>query len=139
VDGCDRSTVARVRVKRPKSSCQAAAGDATGKTPLSWTSELAVPGGRGQVVANGVDAAFPGPGRSDILLASRAGGNRVEATLVDGNGQGGRWRFTAATGAVVPGSLRVLAGEPLVLGADTVAFRLTGRPGERIVFTFDVE
>jgi hypothetical protein len=73
------------------------------------------------------------------VRASRPGRNRAEAPLVDSGGQAGTWRFTLAAGAVAPGSLRVLAGEAAALGADTVAFRLRGRPGERVVFTFDVE
>lgn len=139
VDGCARSRVERIRVKRPRSTCATATGDASGSGLLVWTSELAVPGGRGQVVANDAEVAFPGAGRSDLALTSRPGRNRVEATLVDGSGQAGTWRFTLAAGPVAPGSLHVLAGEPAVLGADTVAFRLRGRPGERIVFTFEVE
>jgi hypothetical protein len=39
---------------------------------------------------------------------------------------------------VVPGSLRVVAGEVVQAAPAAVAFRLRGRPGERVVFTFDV-
>ncbi len=53
---------------------------------------------------------------------------------------GGTWRF--ALGAI-PGlradSLRVVAGDVLQAAADAVVFRLQGRPGERVVFSFEVE
>jgi hypothetical protein len=49
------------------------------------------------------------------------------------------WRFTLAGGSIRAGSLRVLAGEALVVGPETVAFRLQGRSGERVVFVFDAE
>jgi hypothetical protein len=141
VDGCDRESVAQVRVKRRTDSCAAAASTTasagTGAI-LVWTSELALPGGRGQVIANGADVVFPGPGRSDMVLPARPGRNRVEAVLVEG-GRPGTWRFTLASGAIRPGGLRVVAGEAVAVGPETVHFRLQGRPGERAVFSFDAE
>jgi hypothetical protein len=157
VDGCGRTSVDQVRVKRTKESCDMTASTVTaasraepapgrepgegasGSVPLVWTSELSVPGAQGQVVANGTDLAFPGPGRSQIVLPVHPGRNRVEATLVDATGREGTWRFAPAAGTVSSGSLRILAGEVAALGADAVAFRLRGRPGERVVFTFDAE
>ena len=35
-----------------------------------------------------------------------------------------------------PETLRVVAGEVVQLAADSVTFRLQGRPGERVVFAF---
>jgi hypothetical protein len=157
VDGCGRTSVDEIRVKRTKESCGTTASAVTaagraqlapgrepgevppGSVPLVWTSELSVPGGQGQVVANGTDLAFPGPGRSEVVLAAHPGRNRIEATLVDARGQEGTWRFAPAAGTVASGGLRVLAGEVAALGADAVAFRLHGRPGERVVFTFELE
>ena len=57
--------------------------------PLSPTivSELGVPGGAGQVVANG-EAAFPRAGRSPLSVRLEARGNRVEATLVEARSAG---------------------------------------------------
>jgi hypothetical protein len=137
VDGCGRSTVEHVRVKRGGDSCVAASSAASlAGLSLVWASELALPGGRGQVVANGADVVFPGPGRSDLVLPARLGGNRIEAVLVEG-GRPGTWRFTLAAGAIRPGSLRVVAGEAAAVGPETVVFRLQGRAGERAVFTFD--
>jgi hypothetical protein len=139
VDGCDRSTRERVMVSRRGSNCQAAPGAVApgGEPPgLVWTSELAVAGGRGQVIANGADVVFPGTGRSDMSLLARAGRNSIEAVLVDGDGPG-TWRFTLASGSIRPGSLRVIAGEAVAVGPETLAFRLRGRPGERAAFAFE--
>jgi hypothetical protein len=147
VDGCDRTAGARVMVRRRSANCQPSAALAPGGDPsvppsggdgpaLVWTSELAVAGGRGQVITNGGDVLFPGPGRSELTLPVRAGRNSLEAVLVEGEGPG-TWRFTLASGAIRPGSLRVVAGEAVAAGPETVAFRLHGRPGERAVFAFE--
>jgi len=101
-------------------------------------SELSVAGGAGQVVVN-EEAAFPRTGRSSLAVRLRPGENRVEATLVEGR-SAGEWRFDIAS---VPGfrpeSLRVIAGEVSRVGGGVVAFRLQGRAGERMVFSFRVE
>jgi hypothetical protein len=55
--------------------------------------------------------------------------------------------FNAAASRVViasvpgfrPESLRVIAGEVSRVGGADLAFRLRGRPGERVVFSFRVE
>ena len=140
VDGCGRTRRDRVRVKRRQDSCFGpAASTQAGQAPvLVWTSELGVPGGRGQVISNDADVMFPGPGRSDLAVPVRPGRNRVEAVLVE-RGRPGLWRFTLAAGSIQPGSLRVLAGEAVAAGPATVAFRLRGHPGERVVLVFDVE
>jgi hypothetical protein len=103
-----------------------------------WTSELALAGGRGEVIADGAAVLFPGPGRSDLVLPARPGRNRVEAVLVEGSAPG-EWRFTLASGSIRAGSLRVLAGEAAAAGPQMLLFRLRGRPGERLVFAFDAE
>jgi hypothetical protein len=142
VDGCGRSTLEQVTVARRGANCQPASAAAPARAgdahALAWTSELALAGGRGQVIANGTDVVFPGPGQAEITLPVRAGRNTVEAVLVQGDGAG-TWRFTLAAGAIRPGSLRVVAGDAVGIGAETVAFRLRGRPGERAVFAFDAE
>jgi hypothetical protein len=98
-------------------------------------SELGVPGGAGQVVANG-EAAFPRAGRSPFAVRLKNGENRVEATLVEAR-SGGTWRFElAGLPGLRPETLRVVAGEVVQLAADSVTFRLQGRPGERVVFAF---
>ena len=140
VDRCGRMTLASVRVKRRQGSCvaQPSSSSAAEAAVLVWTSELALPGGRGQLIANGADVVFPSAGRSDLALPARLGRNRLEAVLVEG-GAPGAWRFTLAGGSIRAGSLRVLAGEAVVVGPETVAFRLRGRSGERVVFVFDAE
>ena len=101
-------------------------------------SQLDVPSGRGQVVLNGSDAIFPTAG-GRVLLAGhpRSGENLVEATLIQATGQPGLWRFElAAERSLMPGSLRVIAGQTALITPDAVVFRMKGRPGERVVFTF---
>lgn len=137
-DGCGRSTRARVRVRRRQDSCVASSSSEAGRAALHWTSELELPRGRGQVIANGADVVFPGAGRSELVLPARPGRNRLEAVLVEG-GRPGTWRFSLAGGAIRAGSLRVLAGEAVAVGPEMVAFRLRGLPGERVVFGFDRE
>ena len=140
MDGCGRTTLASARVKRRLDSCfaQSSSSSAAEGAVLIWTSELALPGGRGQLIANGADVVFPGAGRSDLALPARPGRNRLEAVLVEGE-RPGTWRFTLVSGEIRPGSLRVLAGEAAAVGPVAVAFRLRGRPGERVVFAFDAQ
>jgi len=104
----------------------------------TFVSELGVPGGAGQVVANG-EAAFPRAGRTPFAVRLKRGENRVEATLVEAR-SGGTWRFDlGALPGFRPETLRVVAGDVVRLAADSVTFRLQGRPGERVVFAFRSE
>ena len=98
-------------------------------------SQLDVPGGRGQVVFNGSEVVFPPKGRVPLAGRTHSGVNRVEATLVEAGGKPGLWRFELGESAA-PGSLRVIAGQVTLITADSVVFRLSGRSGERVVFTF---
>ena len=102
---------------------------------LGWTSDLQVPGGRGQVVVDGTHATFHESGARQGWAESRASRHRIEGTLVTADGRAGTWRFRLE-GPLAPGSLRVIAGEVAAIAADTITFRLAGRPGERVVFTF---
>jgi hypothetical protein len=112
-----------------------AARDESGR-PLTVSSDLDVPGGSGQIVVNGRNAAYARRGRSASVAVTRRGENRVEAQLVEGSGAGS-WRFElgGASGRE-PGSLRVVAGDVALITGDAVVFRLSGRSGERVVFTF---
>jgi hypothetical protein len=104
----------------------------------TFVSELSVPEGAGQVVANG-EAVFPRSGRNPFAVRLKAGENRVEATLVEARA-GGTWRFElGALPGFQPETLRAVAGDVVQLAADSVTFRLQGRPGERVVFTFRTE
>jgi hypothetical protein len=124
-----------VNVKRP--TCFQEGQTAEAAPTAAWSSELTVPGGHGQVVLNGTQAAFPGPFRSALDLRARRGANRLEAVLVQGEGKPGLWRFDLA--GIAPGSLRVVSGEVALVTEDAIVFRLKGRPGERMVFTFSSE
>jgi hypothetical protein len=105
---------------------------------LAITSDLAVPGGRGQLVLNEASLSFPGAGRSMAQGRTRRGENRIEAQLVEGTGPG-TWRFElGGLPDYQPGSLRVLSGEAVTVGTDSIEFRLKGTPGERVSFTFRV-
>jgi hypothetical protein len=106
---------------------------------LSVTSDLVVPGGRGQLVLNETALSFPGEGRSMAQGRVRSGENRISAELVEGAGPG-TWRFElGGLPGFKPGSLRVVAGEAVTVGTDSIEFRLKGVPGERLVFAFRVE
>ena len=103
---------------------------------VAFSSQLDVAGASGQVVVNGSTAVFAGTGRSAAMAVGRRGENRIEAQLVQG-GAAGLWRFElGSTASLEPGSLRVVAGNVALVTGDAVVFRLTGRPGERVVFTF---
>jgi hypothetical protein len=66
------------------------------------------------------------------------GANRVEAVLLAGSAKPGLWRFDLlTTSAVAAGSIRVISGDPVQISSTSVTFRLQGRAGERVVFTFD--
>ncbi|PYQ40598.1 MAG: hypothetical protein DMF77_17960, partial [Acidobacteria bacterium] len=104
---------------------------------MAWSSDLAVDGGRLQVVINGAAASFPGAGRSIGTARLTGKPNRVEATLVDAAGKPGSWRFDLmGSPAAVAGSIRVIAGEVVEIAGTSVTFRLAGKPGERVVFEF---
>jgi hypothetical protein len=103
------------------------AGDAASRA-AAWVSDLALPGARGQVVVDGAQALFPGSGTETFSAPVGPGAHRFEATLVDGPGRPGTWRFDLSALGVVAGSVRVVAGD--------VAQK--GRAGERVVFGFTV-
>src|SRR5262249_30426679 len=106
-------------------------------TSLTWTMLLDVPGAEGQVVFNGAQTAFAGPGVSRAGAAARKGENRVEARLQKADGRPGTWRFELADStALEPGSLGVLQGEPVLVTPNAIVFRLSGRAGETVMFTF---
>ena len=96
-----------------------------------------MPGGSGQVVVNGSDRRLRrrrplhGDGRGPPRREPHRGAARA------GRAAPGQWRFElGSTASLEPGSLRVVAGNVALVTGDAVVFRLSGRPGERIVFTF---
>jgi hypothetical protein len=102
---------------------------------LVWTSDLAVSGATAQVVVNGAQGAFLPSGITRRSMDGRPGVNRLEAQLVTSQGRPGTWRFELE-GSFEPGSLRVVAGDVLALTDRTVLFRLSGRPGERVLLVY---
>jgi hypothetical protein len=105
---------------------------------LAWTSQLDVAGARGQVIVNGSVGTFHERGSSHGAAAVPSGPNRIEAQLVTAAGAPGTWSFQLS-GTYRPGTLRVIAGDLLGMTRDAVVFRLAGRPGERLVFTFTAD
>ena len=137
---CSGSTVdatpIRVEVTCPSCGCGGSTREVARRT-AAWSSDLSVEGGRLQLVVNGASATFPGRGRAYGVASLVEGENRVEALLVEGAGKGGLWRFDLMNSqAVVPGSLRAIAGDVVSIASSSVTFRLRGESGERIVFTF---
>lgn len=126
----------RADPRAPRSEPQSQRPGAPAAEDPRWSSELAVPGGRGQVILNGADASYPGPGRSEVALPIHAGRNTAEVVLVAATGRPGTWTFNFGRG-VRAGSLRVIAGEVAAVGPQSLVLRLRGRPGERAVFSFD--
>jgi hypothetical protein len=112
--------------------------EASASRASSWWSELAVPGGRAQVVLDGREALFPREGREAFPAPSGPGPHRLEATLVSAAGRPGTWRFDLSALPLVPASLRVVAGEAVQVGPDQAVFRLRGRAGERVVLAFEI-
>jgi len=102
---------------------------------LAWTNQLDVPGARTQVVLNGRSASYPGTGRSMGLGEGRRGENRIEAHLIEATGPG-LWSFQFVAGSLEPGSLQAVAGQVAEVSNDSITFRLSGEPGEQVVFTF---
>jgi hypothetical protein len=105
---------------------------------LAWESDLQVEGGRLQLVVNGSAVSYPEAGRAYGMGAFVEGTNHVEATLVDGHGKAGVWRFNfLASQAVAAGSIHVVAGDAVSVADNAIGFRLKGTPGERVAFTFE--
>ena len=87
-------------------------------------------------MVDGTDSFFPSTGRASGRLSAQRAQRRVEAVLVNATGPG-TWRFELGTTASLePGSLRVIAGEIALETEDALVFRLSGKPGERVVFSF---
>jgi hypothetical protein len=102
---------------------------------LRWESTLQVPGGRGQVVIDGTVVRYQDAGMDQGTIAPAGGSRQVVAQLVTAKGPGA-WTFRLPGGGRA-GSLRPLAGDAVQLTADSITFRLAGKPGERVVFTFE--
>jgi hypothetical protein len=105
---------------------------------IALDSQLTVPGATGQIVVNGSQSHFVGSAPVRVSARGQSGANRVEAVLVAGKGQPGRWRLDLAGSRTPVVGLRIVAGQTVSVSPSEVIFSLSGRPGERIVFTFEL-
>jgi hypothetical protein len=101
----------------------------------AWTSQLDVPGARGQLVLDGALSAAIVPGRPHVARVPSAGRHRVEATVTRAGSAAGTWRFDLS--GVRPGSVQVLAGSVAAFATSAVVFHVEGRAGERLSFSFE--
>lgn len=135
----DEARDGRIRLREDRSAqCLVLqAGDTfqAAEEAVSVASELALAGGEGQLVLNGLSAWFQGSGQRELAASARRGENRIEATVAFATRAPGTWRLELR-GAIRPGSLRVLAGEVLAITPASVLFRVQGRAGERLVLLF---
>ena len=95
---------------------------------------MKVSGGRGEVTVNGRTLLVTAGGEAYAAVRGRPGRNLIEAWVHADAGGGGLWRFDFIQGSLGPGGLSVLSGEPAVITPDSITFRLTGRPSERVSF-----
>jgi uncharacterized repeat protein (TIGR01451 family) len=73
-------------------------------------------------------------------IEGRPGRNSVEAYLVSGTKGEAIWRFDfSGAEHFVPGSIEVARGDVVTRDARQVVFRLSEKPGDRVVFTFLLE
>ncbi len=125
----DKTVFAHYTLLRPSA---ASTTDSAGGPLLR--SRLIVPGGRGEVTADGRTLSVGAGIETPIALATRSGEVVVEGWVREGAGEG-VWRFSLGSG---PGGgrriHRVLAGEPATLTPDTVVFRVRGRLPRRVAF-----
>ena len=109
-------------------------GASESSSVTSMRSQLSVPGGRGELVVNGRQIAVTGGVQTEVPLPAGDGRLVVEAWVREGGG-GGLWRFELRHPASgTPGTIAVLSGEPVQVGAGTIVFRLRGRRPERVSF-----
>ena len=102
----------------------------------SLISAFEVAGARGQVMLNGVVLSAPDAGTTSWTVTPAVGENRLEARILAA-GKPGIWRFDlSGIPRLERGSLRVLSGEVVAVGPDSVVFRSTGRAGEHVGLAF---
>jgi hypothetical protein len=136
-NSCGNAASGSIQFILAASSCYPFIAARDVKESMAWSSDLDVEGGRLQLVVNGSAVSYPDRGRAYGTSAFVDGVNRVEATLVEGKGKAGVWRFEFLGVEGVDGSIRVLAGDVVTVAATSITFRLKGTPGERIAFIFD--
>jgi hypothetical protein len=106
------------------------------KSAVVWTSALSSTGAKGQVWLNGASALIQPSGQQTVTLGSEQATNTIEGALLEGQGAGAVWTFQLRSG-FKPGSLKPQSGNADQVLPDTIVFRLGGRKGERVAFTFE--
>jgi PKD repeat protein len=109
---------------------------------VSFTSELALsPGARAQIALNDSEtAAVVARAPREHRFRGRTGENVLEGQLLSEAEEPGEWRFDfRRESRFVRGSIRVDSGEVLTIDAESIVFRVTGKPGPPIRFRFRVE
>jgi hypothetical protein len=103
---------------------------------VTWTSALSSTGAKAQVWHDGALALIQTSGQQTVSVASDRPVNTIVGELLDGQGAGAIWTFRFHDG-FKPGSLKPQSGNVAHLLADTIVFRLGGKKGERVAFTFE--
>jgi hypothetical protein len=133
-DACGNEAESRATNVNLKDRPSAAAAPAV--APFVVRTDLQMAGATGQIVVEGAQAFFVTAGAATLspgLAARETSGRgervRFEASLVNGTGQAGTWRFEVGPGA----SLRAVAGDVVLATPQVLVFRLRGRLGDRVV------
>jgi hypothetical protein len=114
----------------------APAAQSTDQGAPTLRSTLGVRSGRGDVALNGSSVLTAREGESRVALHPQPGDNLVEARLLEG-AMSGTWQFDLVGGGrLETRALRVVSGELVAVGPDSITFRLSGRAGERVAFTW---
>jgi hypothetical protein len=96
---------------------------------------------RAQIGLDGVAVppVVPSGERAELRVNAAAGRREIAALVMGGRGEPGLLRIDLnGTIAVVAGSLRATEGAVMAQGPRTIVFRLDGRPGEVVRFTFEL-
>ena len=111
---------------------------------MAFTSFLSVPPfdghARGFVTLNNVRTFNTNNSTpSNHAAQGRLGENEVEAYLATPTDTPGSWRFDfSGADGFVAGSIKVQSGQIIARDSRSVVFRLSGTPGERVKFTFQL-
>ena len=102
--------------------------------PARWVSAIDAPDGGGRILVNGAVAGSAARGVTAVEIRETADGAlRVEGVLDAASGPG-TWRFERLAAGAAPVRLKVVEGQPALVGEHAIVFRLRGRPGERVSF-----
>ena len=106
-----------------------------------FESHLDLPGvARGRIVVNGTSGCIVDSSQPVVIDARAAAGvSTVVATVIEGSNEPGVWWFDFRNEPRFErGRLAIVRGDVLTVGPNVVVFRLNGRSGEGIEFTFQL-